>query len=778
MPATTGTNWILDAALAYAERGWRVVPLHPRDKRPRPRDWPSTASDDPAVIRKWWQQVPTGNVGVALGSGSGLVAIDIDSEEGHQLLAEMAGDSIPVTCEMTTGKGSRLLFAIPDWLEIEPRNGITIPGYDGEEALRFQGKGGQCVMPPSVHPGDPKRGVPPGRLYTWVEERSPSDIPPAPMPGWLIDRMCHLERPAWADPQTHGPADSYAPGADFNRRGSWDEALAAAGAKRVGTTRYWTRPGKEAGVSASLGYYRAKDGTPALYVWSGNWPGLSAGKCYDLFGFIAHTLHGGDFQAAARALAAKGYGTPRHNGRPRSESNGKPADDPIRAQEPEAWDEPVPIETGIKVPPFPIEVFPPALSELIKAVAVSTNSPPDYVGSTALALAAGVLGGSRSVDVKAGYSEISSLYIGVVAPKGSGKTPAAAYLMPPLIAEQSRRKREGNQARAFVENVTTSKLANQLNDSPRGLIMIRDELSALFAGFNEFKAKGQGSDRQFYLSCWSGAPVTKDRIDPDSDDVFVPHPRLSIVGGIQPRVLSRFTVDSDDGLFDRFLWSYPDPRPMSGENGLVVPRELTEEWANCVERIWRIPPVTTPEGGERPFFLKLTSDAWDVWVEWTNWLAGVCGTDDFPEELRGPAAKLRGYAARLALTCHAIHEGYLAEPPSTTLDASHMVRGVELAKYYFGHARRVWMASGRDERVGKAKRILRWARDWGKPIFSRRDLWRGLRKSFTEIEDTVQPLRWLVQLGWLRYVGDLRETSHRGQTTTRYEVNPSLLGDR
>jgi hypothetical protein len=113
------------------------------------------------------------------------------------------------------------------------------------------------------------------------------------------------------------------------------------------------------------------------------------------------------------------------------------------------------------------------------------------------------------------------------------------------------------------------------------------------------------------------------------------------------------------------------------------------------------------------------------------------------------------------------------------LGAEDMERGVILAKYFLAHARRVWMAAGRDDRAAGAKRILRWCKNWtqsgGQTTFTRRDLWRGLRKSFTEIEDTIPPLRWLIQLGWLRYVGGPVDKVGRGVTTTTYEIHPSLV---
>lgn len=163
------------AALAYAARGWSVLPIEPRGKRPRV-PWLELQQRCAGTeeIGDWFERWPDANVGIVTGRISGLVVIDIDPQHGGPASLSRLQDEygpLPPTVEAQTGGGGRhLYFAHPGPL-VHNRVGIG-PGID------LRGDGGCVVAPPSLHPS--------GRRYAWAPGCSPDEQTPAPLPRWFL----------------------------------------------------------------------------------------------------------------------------------------------------------------------------------------------------------------------------------------------------------------------------------------------------------------------------------------------------------------------------------------------------------------------------------------------------------------------------------------------------------------------------------------------------------------------------------------------------------------
>jgi hypothetical protein len=121
------TTELFAAALDYATRGWRIIPLYGvHDGRCRcmkgdcssPGKHPLTVhglreqTTDLQTISTWWKRWPQANVGIATGPASGLWVLDLDGQEGIDSLAtlERENEVIKPTPSVQTGGGASHLF--------------------------------------------------------------------------------------------------------------------------------------------------------------------------------------------------------------------------------------------------------------------------------------------------------------------------------------------------------------------------------------------------------------------------------------------------------------------------------------------------------------------------------------------------------------------------------------------------------------------------------------------------------------------------------------------
>lgn len=176
-----------DAALAAAQHGWPVFPLHPHSKTPAINSWDQWATTDTAQIHRWWVGNSRHNIGIATGR-AGLVVIDLDDGRGHQppqewsharhgrdVLAELAataGERFPTgTYTVTTPSGGiHLYFQAP--ADVELRNTVARLGWH----IDTRAAGGYVVAAGSCHP----KG-----LYSAVDERAAV----LPLPRWLVTAL-------------------------------------------------------------------------------------------------------------------------------------------------------------------------------------------------------------------------------------------------------------------------------------------------------------------------------------------------------------------------------------------------------------------------------------------------------------------------------------------------------------------------------------------------------------------------------------------------------------
>lgn len=199
-------------ALAYASKGFHVLPVRSIDERGRcdcggtcgdetkwakhprtPHGW-QDATTDPDKIESWWSMWPNANVGVA--TVGELVVVDLDPRNGSDETwpALVAGRDVPVTPIARTGSGG-MHFWFRGSVFRQGRDALG-PGVDVKATV--EGRSGYVLAPPSRTAAGP---------YEWLTV----GVPLAPLPDFL--QPTPLEKPQITIDETTRRDPSYAIGA-------------------------------------------------------------------------------------------------------------------------------------------------------------------------------------------------------------------------------------------------------------------------------------------------------------------------------------------------------------------------------------------------------------------------------------------------------------------------------------------------------------------------------------------------------------------------------------
>ncbi len=224
-PEELGKGGIVDAAIAYAGLGWRVVPVAGKIPCGGPA-WQQAATRDPGEAAILFDESSGDGVGVLLGPGSGIIDLECDSEQAETELGQLFGGQIPATPTFQSSRGLHRLFRWTDALPASERSKAKF----NFGAIEFRIGGGdraaQTVFPPS-----------PGRR--WVID--PADCQVAELPAAVLVEIATriTEARAARRPQAITPPASY----------SADD--------RLDVTRWLARRGVEVyGVDESSGLAR------------------------------------------------------------------------------------------------------------------------------------------------------------------------------------------------------------------------------------------------------------------------------------------------------------------------------------------------------------------------------------------------------------------------------------------------------------------------------------------------------------------------------------------
>jgi hypothetical protein len=788
----------LDTALELLRRGLWPVVLYPLGATIPTKDGPKTATGKEPIglawgktrptkadLRRLFGQNPDAGVGIMLGPAAGVVDLEVDGTEGEESLKKLFGGELVETLGWSSRRGPHRLFGYDPRLAALGKTKITLPQLPGLEIRLGSDEAQlQSAVPPTIgEDGQPRQ---------WNDVDTIAELSEAAL--LFLENALAERRPE----AKNGDLRVATVPPPSNPAAAWFRKAMENEAGKVATARDGERHDTLLAAARTLGgmlhhgYLTEADVTAEL-THAGRRAGLPDRE-------IAETIRDGLANGKAAPLP-----WPDKLNRPSGATRNGQHHAPGPA-EPEPWP---PMQLGElpSSPSFPVDVFPVALRTYCLEAAAALSAPVDFVGAAMLATAGAAVGQSMNIKIKRGWTEAPLLYLILVARPGKTKTPAIRTVVKPLTEIDRRLRQESlaarqvweaakkahekkprenpapgpepPQCRAIVKDITRESLVIILKDNPRGVLCDPDEASGWVASFNEYKGKG-GSDRQFWLSVWSCAPVSVDRKG-GRESTYVPHPFVGVIGGMPPAMLSNLTEERgrDDGFLDRCLFVFPDDSAFPTQRWTKAElSEATErDWAETVTRLHAMPMVVDPDAElPRPFYVRFTPEAERLWAEWFDAHADESEAPDFPDDLAGAWSKMKAYAARFALILSRLWLACdpTADPQTGSVGAPHARGAVSLVTYFKAQAERA-----RHEMTGgvgstDAKAVLSWIRGNRKTTFREADVSADHRRFRTNPRALAAALRSLVGVGVIRPRAEARPAGPGRTGTPLYEVHPDI----
>ena len=339
---------------------------------------------------------------------------------------------------------------------------------------------------------------------------------------------------------------------------------------------------------------------------------------------------------------------------------------------------------------------------------------------------------------------------------------------PPDMPDGAEDPESPQRHRLFSTEPTVEKAAHLVHSNPRGMLLIRDELSGWIGGMDRY-SHGDGNDRAFWLQAYGGRPWTPDRIKHGDRSIIIPHLLWGLVGGIQPdRVATQLLAGDDDGLAARLLYGWPAPTPPRR------PRRTPDHSAAlaALRRLAEL-PWTPPEPVAVPFSDEAAAALHALREEAADLEQGSAGM--FLSWL----GKLPGFCLRLALIFQHLEWCWHARSAAPDrIDATAVESAADLIEQYMTPmARRVFGEATLPQAERDARAIARWlAKQEPVPeIVNERDLRRmtegpGIR----DAARITAALEELGEAGWAR-PAPARASGH-GRQRLDWAVNPALRG--
>ena len=409
---------------------------------------------------------------------------------------------------------------------------------------------------------------------------------------------------------------------------------------------------------------------------------LSPFACY------TYKYHRGDFSESAKDIYNQGYG------------------DRIEREI-----EKIDLQYNLEDMDFPLDIFPEQVQHYIYQCYETLDSSIDYMGCSFLWATSLIIGNTLNVEVKKGWKSPATLWMALIGKAGVGKTPSISNITFPLDKQNTHEikhyqkqyekyleyKEKDRDTQGYVEevhkprqtqfianDVTIEALVQMHEQNKHGIAVLKDELAGWFKDMNKYRA---GSDLEFWLSSWSGKPVTLNR--KTTKNSFVERPMIPVLGGIQPEILDQFYTgeNKENGFIDRILFSFPD---LSVEfyNDNEMPSELIEWYESFVINLYKLVQRDflqfNHDDEVEPHIAVFDEEAKKEWKRIFNEITEMQNSDSENQYMKSMLPKQKTYIPRFALIIN-----FLSGDDALVITKDSMLKAEKLSKYFVNMAKKI-----------------------------------------------------------------------------------------
>lgn len=353
---------------------------------------------------------------------------------------------------------------------------------------------------------------------------------------------------------------------------------------------------------------------------------------------------------------------------------------------------PISLVAGMPVMAFDFDMLPGSLIKWVKDTQKRLQCPPDFIAVSVMIGLAAVAGNKYKMKPKGvdpDWTVVPNLWGLLIGPPSSKKTPALNAGLVHVNKLDERARKDGR--RLVVHDSTIEKVQILQSENLRGLLLVNDEIAAMF---KSFESQSRSGDRPYLLQAFNGdRPYSVDRVGRES--IHIPENTLSLIGNIQPKVLEEYFGKNgriDDGFIQRLqLAVYPDFKP-----SFKLVDDVPDTFAfDDAEQVFRF--IYGFIGRDLQFDTEPQLRFYE-WYEQNAKLA-MEFEDQGRDDLASHLMKFPALVASLALLIELADDRLSDKVKSTALD-----KAIRWSEYLFSHAKRIYGYG--DQRYTTAKLLL------------------------------------------------------------------------